>query len=154
MKYRYGKCCFPLYCRRQDPVFEDPPMKYSAEHIIKILLDPDINRAKVCKERPLSIEKSSTFVIDLDCLQDPEDVKKDNFGIWNHSGSHNIPFECQISDDGTVHIGRGVLSNQENYKHYYLRRLHSTHPSNRAFRRMIALITGWYFIATNLSVCI
>ena len=38
---------------------------------------------------PLDIQGSGPFVVDLDSLQHPDDVKKDNFGVWMHSGFHD-----------------------------------------------------------------
>ena len=32
------------------------------------------------------ITKSSTYLVDLNSLKDPEDVKKDSFGVWNIVG--------------------------------------------------------------------
>lgn len=133
-----------IYFYRIDgfPLYEVPPEKYSAERIIKILLDPHIDSSLICRGRPLNIESSGTFVIDLDSLEDPDDIKKDNFGVWDHSGSHNVKFDCCISG-GEVHIGRGVLdSESNNWESFSLRRLHSKHPTNNKFRRMLCLITG------------
>lgn len=59
------------------PVYETPPEKYSAERIIHILLDPNIDQSKVCTQRPLNIESSCTFVVDLDHLLEADNVKKD-----------------------------------------------------------------------------
>lgn len=124
------------------PVYEVPPEKYSAERIIHILLNPKLDRSNVCTERPLSINSSSTFVVDLDSLLEADDVKKDNFGVWNHSGSHDHKFECRFNEDGDVEIGRGVRSSATGWETFSLRRLHSKHPTNSRFRRMIAFITG------------
>ena len=58
------------------PVYETPPEKYTAERIIHILLDPNIEQSKICEQRPLNIESSCTFVVDLDQLSEADDVKK------------------------------------------------------------------------------
>ena len=90
------------------------------------------------------IENSSTYVIDLDSLQDPDDVKKDNFGVWKYTGSHVNDFQCRIMESGKVKVGKGVLSSSDKYEQFSLRRLYSTHPTNSKFRRMLAFITGKY----------
>lgn len=79
--------------------------------------------------------------MNIDALQDPADVKKDNFGIWKHSGSHDITFECRLSGN-VVQIGRGACSSDDGWERFSLRRLHSVHPSNNNFTRMVAFITG------------
>jgi len=48
--------------------------KYSAERVIKILLDPKIDTSRICDQQPLNIVKrNSTYVIDLNLLKDPEE---------------------------------------------------------------------------------
>lgn len=69
-------------------MYEIPPAKYGAEYILKILLNPKIDKQKICHQKPCNITKSSTFVVDVLSLQHPDDIKKDEFGIWNYSGSH------------------------------------------------------------------
>ena len=124
------------------PVYEMPPEKYSAERIIHILLDPNIDKSKVCTQRPLNINSSCTFVVDLDYLLEADDVKKDNFGVWNHSGSHDLKFQCRFASNGEIEIGKGVLSSGEGWESFSLRHLHSNHPTNSKFRWMLAFITG------------
>ena len=40
------------------PVYERPPPKYSAERVIKILLEAE--KSKVCERKPTPIRKSAT----------------------------------------------------------------------------------------------
>lgn len=37
------------------PVFEYPPQSYLAERIITILLDPNIDTRKICRQRSLEV---------------------------------------------------------------------------------------------------
>ena len=75
----YGKCW-------QHLAYETPPNKYSAERVLKILLDLNINKRKIFHQQPTRIAKSSTYLVDLNSLKDPEGVKKDSFGVWNIVG--------------------------------------------------------------------
>ena len=128
-------------------MYEVPSEKYSAERIIKILLNPKIEGNRICKKRPVDIDVSSTFVIDLNSLKDPDDVKKDNFGVWHHSGSHNQIFECCFTADGDVQIGRSTFfSSEGQWEQYSLHRLQSKHLTNKNFRRMLSFITGNHMI--------
>ena len=132
-------CCHVHFSSNDDcPMYEVPCEKYPAETVNKILLNPKMDQSKICHKRPLDITKSSTY---LNCLKDPDDVKKDNFGVWKHVGSRNQQFECSISDN-KVYVGCGVLSGERKWEQYSLCRLHSKHPSNENFRRMICFITG------------
>lgn len=59
------------------PEYENPPPSYSAE---QILMDPNIDVSKICKERPTHVTRSSTYVVNLTSLGHPDDIKKDCFG--------------------------------------------------------------------------
>ena len=43
-------------------IYEVPPEKYSAEIIIRILLDPKIDKSRVCKERPITTAARQWYV--------------------------------------------------------------------------------------------
>ena len=123
------------------PIFERPPPKYTATRIMQILLNPSIDLSKVAKERPVRVEESSTFVVDLTCLKHPDDVKKDMYGRGDYSGSHPEVFRCMFDDVDNVSIEKcAVGATGSNV--YYLRRVRSTHPSNSDFRRLIAFVHG------------
>ena len=125
----------------EDPIYETPPPKYAAEGILKTLLDPFLPTSKVCSVRPTNIVKSSTYVIDISKLEHPDDVKNDNFGTWKHSGSHPLIYRVQVEEDGGLHVEKCAPgATGDNVA--YLRRLHSIHPSNSNFKRLIAFISG------------
>ena len=62
------------------PIFERPPPKYSANGIMKLLLDPNIDESRIALKRPVGTTHNATFVVDLLKLDCPDNVKKDNFG--------------------------------------------------------------------------
>lgn len=122
------------------PIFETPPPKYLAERILQILLDPMIPQHKVCKEKPSGVTSSATFVVDTRKLQCVDDIKKDEFGIWNYSGSHPQAYKVH-DEDGYMSVEKcGTNANGRNV--VYLRRLHCTHPSNPEFKRLICFVSG------------
>ena len=124
------------------PVYEIPPAKYSAEKILKILCDPSISSSKICTTMPVQVTTSGTYVVDVTKLSHPDDVKKDIFGVWYHSGSHPQACRVYIEEDDYVTVEKCAPGAQgENV--VYLRRLHSVHPSNNQFKRMIAFVSGW-----------
>ena len=122
-----------------DPVYEKPPPKYAAERILQILLDPPIPASRICSERPACVEESSTYVINITKLADPEDVKNDNFGSWNHSGSHSTTYKVHVNKDGYVNVEK-CAPGASGADVVYLRRLHSVHPSNNQFKRLVAFV--------------
>ena len=70
--------------------------------VIKILLQA--KRSKVCQVKPTSISKSATYVVDVRNLRNQDDVKKDEFGIWNYSGSHPQPFKIYYEEDNEITV--------------------------------------------------
>ena len=62
-------------CSCKSPVYEVPQGSYTGVRILEILLDPDIDLSNVCHNRLVGITRSSTFVVDLDSLQHPEDIR-------------------------------------------------------------------------------
>ena len=62
--------------------------QYTGEEILRILFDQD----KICRECPRQITKSCTFVIDLNKLKHPDNIKKDEFGKWRHNGFHVVSY--------------------------------------------------------------
>ena len=122
-----------------EPVYEIPPAKYTAEHIIKILLNPDESR--VCCQKPISVTKSATYVVDVRKLPNQDDIKKDKFGIWKYSGSHPQAFKVYKWEDAHITVEKCSLS-VSGPNVVFLRRLHCTHPSNLDFKRLICFLSG------------
>ena len=107
-----------------------------------ILLDPKLDARKIAFKRPLTAPFSSSYVVDVSKLAHPVDVKKDMYGKWLHSGSHTDVFICTYSEDkDSIHIEKAAPGARGDNV-YYLRRLHSVHPSNNEFRRVLALLFG------------
>lgn len=80
-------------------------------------------------------------MVDITKLAHRHDVKNDNFGLWSHSGSHPQTFKVQVEVDGYMRVEKcapGATGSDV----VYLRRLHSVHPSNNQFKRMIAFVSG------------
>ena len=123
----FGLCNILIYRNDIQPVYEIPPPSYSAEQILRILLNPNIDGSKICHTRPTNVSKSSTFVVNITNLGHPDDIKKDSFGKWNHSGSHTVPFRASILDDGYVDLEK-CAPGASGSNVYYLRRLYSVHP--------------------------
>ena len=131
------------------PIFEIPPPKYTAEQILRILLDPYISESKICNVRPVNITQSATYVVNIQMLEHQDDIKNDNFGKWQHSGSHPLLFRVQMESDDYMYIEKCAPgATGENV--VMLRRLHSVHPSNCHFKRLIAFVSGKH--ATQLAV--
>lgn len=123
------------------PIYEYPPDKYSAHQMMRMLLNPNIDPKRIAKQRPLETTTSATFIIDVRNLKHRDDIKKDMYGKWKHHGSHTDVFKCRFDDLSKVCVEK-VAEGASGDNVFFLRRLHSIHPSNKHFRRIVALISG------------
>ena len=58
---------------------------YSAA--VKILLS---SPCRICKKQPVYVQQNCTLVVDLNALEDPDDIKSDDCGHWEHNGRKSI----------------------------------------------------------------
>ena len=121
-------------------MYEVPTETYSGEQLLDILLNPEIDATKICCERPMQIKESYTFVVDLNFLKHPDDVKKDEFGKWHYSGSHVVSYTVWKSHSSKLQFEK--VSGQGAENAFELRRIHCKHPSNPQFQRLLAFVTG------------
>ena len=124
------------------PIFEKPPSKYSAIRIMKILLNQSLDERRVAYKRPVEIQSSSPFVVDLSKLVHPDDIK-DSYGKWLHKGSHNDVFRCSYDENGDVSIEKAAPG-VTGHNVYQLRQLHCVHPSHSGFRRIFAFVCSMF----------
>lgn len=82
------------------PVYEVTGGSYTDERIPEILLDPDIDQSNVCHYQPVGVTRSSTFVVDLESLQHPKNIKKDDGNIVDLIRSYMGP--CKHQREATV----------------------------------------------------
>ena len=126
------------------PIYEYPVGSYSGEHILNILLNTQIEKERVCTKRPSGITQSSTFVVDLNCLQHPDDIKKDELGKWNYSGSHVTCYEAWKMPEKEKLLFERVSHTSSSVNSFELRRVRCTHPSDSTCQRLLAFITSQY----------
>lgn len=95
---------------------------YSAEGIMKILLNPNIPAERVCQKCSSFVTHSSTFVIDITSLAHCDDVKKDDLEMGAQA-LPSYPIYVWFRDDGSFGVercqdggGKGEV--------FYLRRLY------------------------------
>ena len=87
-------------------MYERGVKAYTSEEILKILPNPKIQPNRVCKTRPSSIDRSTTYVVDLNLLGHPDDMKEDEFGKWNYSGSYVLHYRAEETSQGDLELER------------------------------------------------
>ena len=76
--------------------------------------------------------RSATYVVDVRSLHCHDDIEKDEFGIWNYSGSHPQPFKVRENDDD-LRVEK-CCPGVSGMNVVLLRRIYYTHPSNAKFK--------------------
>ncbi len=87
----------------------------------------------------IKITKSATYIVNLPSLE--SDIKKNEFGIWNYTGSYPKAYKIHRCD-GELSFESGISINSTSSNVIFLRRLHCTHPSNVDFKRLICFVSG------------
>ena len=122
-------------------MFEKVSGPYTAERILKLLLNPEVDHSRVAQTGPKFVSESSTYIVDLSCLDNPNDIKKDGLGKWSYSGSHEELYRSYYDGGHKMHFekcAKGATGDNV----FVLRRLRSTHPSDPNIRRLVAFVSG------------
>ena len=72
---------------------------YPAERMVRILMDPDLERDKVCHIQPMGVTSNATFIIDMDDVHFP-DLKADDLGSWKPNGTKATYFHVLLKVTG------------------------------------------------------
>ena len=144
-------CCF---CFRNEyyndnvdlPVFQCGRMEYTVAELVSILLG-NVSKEKVCKAQPVNVEHNCSFVVDLSCVNDPNDLRADDSGVWKHQGvrkswvvmdnTRNILFQSRERPPQKQDI-------PQNGRQYVLTRVYHALQESNDFRRMIVTLQGGF----------
>ena len=74
---------FLCFC---SPVYGVPRCSYTGGRILKILLDLNIKKSRICTKQPSNVTKTSTYVVDLESLKHPDHFKRTTLGSENIVG--------------------------------------------------------------------
>jgi len=134
--YWFGQLSEPYLFRSGAPIYEIPRDSYTAEQILEILLSP-VAEEKICRQQPMGITTSAKFV-NLNSLKYPDDIKKDEFGKWKYTGSHNSVY-VSWEDDNNLQVK--YIPKHMDKNMFQLHKIYCKHPSNPQFQRLIAFLT-------------
>ena len=115
------------------PVYEWTRSKeqYSLEKLAEILLTNLVPSAKLCSKQPVHVCKNVSFVVNLNMLDDPIDIRADENGIWKRNGSP-VAF-VSVHTNGE----KRAFFRQHKMK---VTRTYYCHRSSPDFRRIITVI--------------
>jgi len=110
------------------------------EKLGQILLTNSVPQEKVCSTQPTQVCHNVTFVVDLNALDDANDIRADENGVWKRSGSP-IAFVSIHVHDGTTKVVR--RSRMGSHRHHYkLTRTYYHHSDSPDFHRIITTAHG------------
>jgi len=77
--------CDYYNCNENLPVLKRGRMEYTVHKLVSTLLG-SFDEGKVCSAQPVSVEHNCSFLVDLKCVADPNDLRADDCGMWKHQG--------------------------------------------------------------------
>ena len=129
----------------QLPIYELGRKEYMVSELVSILLG-NIDQKRICKTQPLCVEKSCSFVVDLQCVSDPNDLRADDNGVWRHSGVRKTYI---ILNDTKKIICQSreqpPKRSKDNDSCYILVRVYHCLQASPDFKRMIATLQGRHY---------
>ena len=133
------------HCGRHDlPVFGCQPKRITTAEVLNILLDPNLDRQKVCSSHPVAVEQNRLFVVDLSHLEQPKDLLCDDMGSWVCGGNYTA--WVTVDEVGDVNMLGKSLSEEPSEGMYLARRKYYHLRGCPDFRRMLFFIEGTYTI--------
>ena len=75
------------------PIFEKKGRysEYTTSRLVDIITDKDcVDPDRVCKRVPIRVQSNVSFVIDMDVVKNPLDLRADDNGAWIHNGLRTI----------------------------------------------------------------
>ena len=90
------------------------------------------------------VENNYMFLVDLNSLNDPDDIKSDDCGHWIHNGGKSINAAVKFQNEKVVDvqsIGKSATPD-ENRRLYSLVRTYYNHDPHKDFKRILYHIFG------------
>ena len=104
----------------------------------------EVKKSKICTAQPYGCAKNYTFIIDHTALDDKDDLKCDDLGVWHHNGVSTSYFDVEFEGPQVKEITQ--LGNKRpavlRQSMYALRCCYWKHKSNEKFSRKIFEIIG------------
>ena len=139
-KYLNNDKCVPIYDVRN--------IGCTYSKAVRVLLDGDASL--ICTKQPILVENNYMFLVDLNLLDDPDDIKSDDCGHWMHNGRKSIHVAVKFQNENVIDvqsIGKSTTPD-ENSRVYCLVRTYYIHDPHKDFKRILYHIFGEFKIAS------
>ena len=83
------------------PIWRRGTKSLSSNEVLRYLLfEREYIKPWICQKIPLSVNRNTTFIIDLSKLLSRKDIFADDMGVWKHSDSPSQYFQVKKNDSG------------------------------------------------------
>ena len=138
--YLNGRQDVPIYCFQK--------RRPTTTEAVSIILDPDLDRERVCASQPTCINKDSVFIVDLKQLKHPSDVLCDDMGTWVCNGCRST--WITVDEDGELEFfNKNKPKDRENCNKVV--RKYYNHKGSTDFHRMALFLEGMLFILFTIN---
>ena len=127
-----------------------PKEHFSVESLARLLLDLDSSVAsgklKTCTTQPVQACHNVSFLVDIQALDDPMDIRAGENGAWDRKA-------LQLRISASVHNGRGTTAvykrnHMGSHSHHYkITRVYYCHSSSPDFTRIKTTVNGKLVVA-------
>ena len=115
---------------------------YSLDTLADVLLNDSVPHSRICSKQPVHVCRNVTFVVDLEKLEDPTDVRADENGVWIRKGSP-VVYVSKYTKEGKAKFFR--WTKKPTHAHQFnITRTYYRHASSPDFTRMIVVAYGEY----------
>ena len=121
------------------PVYKwNQPKEHPLDTLAELLITGTVPSSNIINF--VQSSRNVSFVVDLNMLDDPSDVRADENGVWNRKGSP-VAYVSKHTDKGkTRFFRRNKAPTRSN--HYKITRTYYRHASSPDFTRIITVVHG------------
>ena len=100
----------------------------------------------VCKSVPVRVQENLSFVVSMDNVKDPLDLRADDNGVWVHKGIRTL--WISVDSGGRTEIlsrkGRPKMKISGGAKLYCMKKSYHALKTSEDFRRLIVTMEGLF----------
>ena len=104
---------------------------YSLDTLAKLLITDTVPSSNVCSKQQVQVCRNVSFIVDLNMLDDPVDIRADENGVWKRKGSPVAYISMHTKEGKTRFFRRTKVPTHSN--HYKITRTYYRHASSPDF---------------------
>ena len=125
---------------------------YPLDTLADLLITDTVPSSNICSKQPVQVCRNVSFVVDLNMLDDPSDVRADENGVWNRKGSP-VAYVSKHTDKGKTRFFRRNKAPTRSNHYKITRTYYYRHLSSPDFTRIITVVHGEIYSYVCMYVC-